>query len=388
MASTEPIVERPRARLRRLLLTALLVLAPAVWVRTCVVGTYAIQSSSMEPTLLPGDQLVVVRDGLDPRALRRWDLLVLDDAVDAEVPEQFAAVAKRLAGLPGEVIELRSGDLLAGPGLEALAVQRKDDALAARLLVPVQRTAGLGPPWTGDAEGLSDGGARLRAAGSAPALAFAGPVLDGTLSEPGAELVADTALQVVVGEGDGVLHLRLAEGADRFGARLAPPPRGGASLHHNLGGGEVASDPHFLGLRAGSEVLFWNVDDGLRLFVDGRLVLAHDYPGNAPQPPGTPLNNMPAVGVEGGELSFREVTVLRDLHHGDRGTHGVAGSPSGRAAYTVPPGHVFLLGDLDHRSRDSRHFGAVPLERLVGRPVAIYRPWSRARWLHRAGGEP
>lgn len=52
------------------------------------------------------------------------------------------------------------------------------------------------------------------------------------------------------------------------------------------------------------------------------------------------------------------------------------------AAVTVPPGHVWLVGDNRAASKDSRDFGAVPLTDVVGRVRQIW--WSsgdgRVRW--------
>jgi signal peptidase I len=42
--------------------------------------------------------------------------------------------------------------------------------------------------------------------------------------------------------------------------------------------------------------------------------------------------------------------------------------------YTVPEGTVFLLGDNRANSADSRIFGPVPLDFVVGRAVAVYWP--------------
>lgn len=39
---------------------------------------------------------------------------------------------------------------------------------------------------------------------------------------------------------------------------------------------------------------------------------------------------------------------------------------------TVPPGHVLALGDSRGNSRDSRHFGFVPMGSLYARAIAIY----------------
>jgi signal peptidase I len=50
---------------------------------------------------------------------------------------------------------------------------------------------------------------------------------------------------------------------------------------------------------------------------------------------------------------------------------GAPGPGSARArTETVPPGHVYLLGDNSANSIDSRAFGAVPTQEIVGRQLA------------------
>src|SRR5262245_3368212 len=104
-----------RSRLWLLLAVALLLAAAGGWwLRGNVLGSYRVESGSMEPTLCPGDE-VLVNKLVQPQDLQRGDLVV------AVAPEDGSLVVKRVVGLPGDRVAIRdallfvNGDLVPEP---------------------------------------------------------------------------------------------------------------------------------------------------------------------------------------------------------------------------------------------------------------------------------
>jgi signal peptidase I len=52
-----------------------------------------------------------------------------------------------------------------------------------------------------------------------------------------------------------------------------------------------------------------------------------------------------------------------------------------QAHFVVPPGSVFVMGDSRENSNDSRYWGVVPVENIVGRAIGIYLPLGRIQNL-------
>jgi signal peptidase I len=75
-------------------------IAAGWWVRGNVLGSYRVDSGSMEPTLCPGDQVLVDKRVEGPD-LKRDDLVVL------KAPDDGTLVVKRVVGLPADRVAIR-----------------------------------------------------------------------------------------------------------------------------------------------------------------------------------------------------------------------------------------------------------------------------------------
>ena len=86
------------------------------------------------------------------------------------------------------------------------------------------------------------------------------------------------------------------------------------------------------------------------------------------------------VEVRGGSLYINgqiiDDPIARQIHYYNRGEFAEEGQ-----GIEVPAGSFFVLGDNSASSRDSRYWGFVPEELLIGKAEVIYWPLNRIRLL-------
>jgi signal peptidase I len=67
---------------------------------------------------------------------------------------------------------------------------------------------------------------------------------------------------------------------------------------------------------------------------------------------------------------------LNNFYYYNRGDYGAIGDP-----VQVPEGHVYVLGDNSGSSHDSRFWGYVPMDNIIGRAEIMYWPLNRVRLI-------
>jgi signal peptidase I len=139
--------------------------------------------------------------------------------------------------------------------------------------------------------------------------------------------------------------------------RLLPPTtirRGELAIFHRPGTPHTTLVKRVVGL-PGDRI---HLRDG-RPIVNG-VALAEPWAVYAVSPPNLFRDDFPSLGNLDPDVDPAWWSTLRHLSAG--------------GDITVPPGNLFVLGDNRNNSVDSRYWGFVPINQLIGSPLLVYLP--------------
>lgn len=131
-------------------------------------------------------------------------------------------------------------------------------------------------------------------------------------------------------------------------------------------------------------LVFTNMDCTLSLEIDGEEFrgggeLPYLCTSHHPYISGSGISPRSRTGVQfsvaGCDAVIGALSIYRDLYYESKGSFGC------QQEYRLGENQYFVLGDYSYDSADSRVFGAVSKEGILGYVSAILLPMSRRRWL-------
>ena len=87
------------------------------------------------------------------------------------------------------------------------------------------------------------------------------------------------------------------------------------------------------------------------------------------------------VAVEGQTIEVHGTQLIVDGKVRDDPHAHYSGRHVDFGPYTVPTGHVFVMGDNRDQSYDSRFWGPVPIDDIKGLALVIYWSWGGDHWV-------
>jgi signal peptidase I len=315
-----------------------------------------------------GDSLVVDRTAFELRAPRRWEVVVLRS------PEDGQLAVKRIVGLPGETVQLRGGDVWVDG---EVATKSLNEMRALRQLI--HEEADNAKRWRASDEVACrwHSGAWHIAAqdGAERGLVYVHP--------EGAAITNDTAYNAK-------LTRRLFPVRDfALSAIIRSPGDWHIALEFDIGGESLS-----LSIEDSGDALMevFAFDRRVQILLDGRLheeieleqaaiESRSDNPSPSPSPPvilscdrGGGFRSKPTarpffLGVQQSYVELSDLRIYHDIYYASEAEQ--VGSPRPMQSVKVGPQEIYVLGDNEPVSIDSRRWGPVPLRLLVGKPLGV-----------------
>jgi len=190
----------------------------------------------------------------------------------------------------------------------------------------------------------------------------------------GRQWVSDLALECHVDvrkAGQGEVIFELVKGGHRFQARL-DLTKGTADLGIAQGPGPLTATlatVNGVPTSGSFNVRFANVDRKLYLWIDDRYVGGGEYDVYLSSEPTTADHTPAGIASTGAAVQISQIRLLRDVYY----TNNQYGN---RNEYEIGQDEYFAMGDNTDQSYDSRAWGTMHRDLLIGKALVIYWPHS------------
>jgi signal peptidase I len=351
-------------------------------------GRRGIESNSQ---IAAGDRLLIDRATFGWRHPRRWEVALF------RCPEHASDYCvKRVVGLPGETIEIRSGDVYVDG-----AIARKSLAEQRALAVLVHDTAWSGGQgnlpnrWSSQPEnGWQLDGTGWRSAADSERINWlnyihwhripgAPPTIDVSPVDDDDSYNQTTSRQLspvndlmLIGQlsasGHGTILLKASYGGEAFQIAIEAATGGVSLSRSDRVVQSIQAAPSVLDRP--TEVVLSLVDRQLLLAIGGRELLR--YPFETLEKPARSTTAPFSIGSRGLAVEIGRLQIWRDVHYTSPTRAGT------ESATKLGSDEYFVLGDNSPISRDSRSWtGGEPISAslLIGRLLHVFRTATDAR---------
>ena len=117
----------------------------ALAIRTFIAEARYVPSGSMEPTIQPGDRLIIDKISFDFTSPKRGDIVVFNPTKTLQEDNFHDAFIKRVIGLPGDKVEVKNGQVyINGSPIKENYIEAKPDYNRGPVIVPANSYLVLG----------------------------------------------------------------------------------------------------------------------------------------------------------------------------------------------------------------------------------------------------
>lgn len=326
-----------------------------------------------------GDRILVAKDLYLFSKPRRWEVFVFKSPQTGKEPMNFV---KRIVGLPGEHVELRNGQVFINGSIVS-----KPGRVQKELWQPVYsdgyRKEGL-DAWapSGGWQVAKEGLLLADASQDWQTVSYGRRISDfyAYNGQGGDNLVSDILVSGHLRMDGDLGAFTAATWTDAAGLRRTTKAvfrSAGASLEVELRiNEEVVNRATVVAISSRDFDFVLSTADGVtEIGVSGRTVLRHVETMQAADSPYSTKDNGVFFQGSGAKMLVSDVELKRDIYYCSTELPGRGGEPS--YVEDIPEGSYLALGDNSPKSNDSRMWGMVPEENVLGKAFFLFWPVTR-----------
>jgi signal peptidase I len=349
---------------------------------TCPSCSYKFSKDLLVSSISGGHKILVNKVLYHLRQPRRWEVIVFKCPNDSEIQQESTEkknYIKRLIALPGEEVKIRNGDIYINGKIARKPPNVQNEEWREVYNSGRTRNYEDSIPWhaSDDSWTLTGKQFSVNTPERSASVLFEKPITSSVIynyEDDEGENVPDVGLlfKATVSRDSGAISATLKDGEHEFNLFFASSGEKEKKTSLSNFFDTLCESDFSLSPGRAYSVEFSNVDDRVTVAIDGSTLFQYDYISD----PTLKVKAHVSLGAERTTADFTDVIIRRDIYYLAGGSQNGYGEP-----YRVAENEYFVLGDNTASSRDSRIWGTVPKENLLGRAFIIFWPPWQIRFI-------